>query len=218
MWPWHFPEYWQSSGGSMSLGTQMQPGRWESRLLHLQPSLPAQHSAVQNPSFLYSERISGAGVEVTSETPDVPLNILSIRELTSRSANCGGGPSVGGNEEGLDKGAKRINDVAEYLGGVLLHVIRLTEGAEKGSMKEWEEGRRERTATEKTLQASLLYPAYRKRFGCTHSRCTDSMATARSHAGFSPSRNLTSRDKKISHSVTCQIPCTHTKTKACTWM
>lgn len=61
---------------------------------------------------------------------------MATGELTSRGADSGGSPSMGGNEEGLDEGAKRINDVSEYLGGVLLHVIRLTEGTEKGSVDE----------------------------------------------------------------------------------
>lgn len=56
----------------------------------------------------------------------------------------------------------------------------------------------------------FLVEHYRNKCGCTHSLWTDSTATALSHCGFSPSRNFTSRDKKISHSVTCKTN-THTR-------
>lgn len=58
---------------------------------------------------------------------------MAVRGLTSGGTNSGGGPGMGGDEEGLDEGAQRVDDVPENLGGVLLHVVRLAEGAKRGS-------------------------------------------------------------------------------------
>lgn len=76
---------------------------------------------------------SGASGRISSETPEVQLILVAVGELTSGGADSGRDSSMGGDEEGLDEGAKRIDNVSEYLGRVLLHVIRLTEGAKKGS-------------------------------------------------------------------------------------
>lgn len=47
--------------------------------------------------------------------------------VTCRRAGGGGVSCAGEDEEGLDEGAQSVDDVSEDFGGVLLHVVRLTE-------------------------------------------------------------------------------------------
>lgn len=54
-------------------------------------------------------------------------NFSDICLLTSRSTDGSSVACVGDDEEGLDEGTQGIHNVSEYLSGVLLHIIRLTE-------------------------------------------------------------------------------------------
>lgn len=57
---------------------------------------------------------------------------VNENQLTSRCTNSSSA-SIGDNEEGLDEGAKGVDDVSEDLSGVLFHVIRLAEWPKIGN-------------------------------------------------------------------------------------
>ena len=58
-----------------------------------------------------------------------------MSQLTSRCTDSCSVARIGNNEEGLNEGSKGVNDVSEYLRGVLLHVVRLAERTAKGKDK-----------------------------------------------------------------------------------
>jgi len=49
--------------------------------------------------------------------------IIILIELTSRCTDCSIVARIWDDEEGLDEGAQGVDNVSEYLGGVLLHVV-----------------------------------------------------------------------------------------------
>lgn len=123
-------------------------------------------------------------------------------------------------ELSLDERRQAVHYVLEYLGGMLLHIIRLTKTP----------GKREKCSNDKHLPLfinkekreywNLKYffscpytwdtiqavdfdrCIYLSMWGCEHSLFSTSRAPALCHIGFSESKNLTSKERNISHSVT----------------